>query len=152
MIEQDLITSIVAKLIAGPTDAGASIYPMRYKYADLTDLPMIAVYDAEMISANNANEMDESRQATIEIMLFAYGPQTPATIANAADTKIMTLRGQVEAILGGMYDDLGVDGINSKEYNGYRIIDDKNNKDSENLVLTCAMRYSFKYFNSLVAI
>ena len=148
--EEDLVTAIVTELTTAPlTSAESRVYPMRYKYADLAELPMIAVYDASMTSQNMPEGNSEERMATIEIMLHAHGLQTPASRATAADTILHTLRAAVETKLGNAFDDLGVDGIADKIYQGYRIVPDAENKDSEYLVLTCAMRYDFKYFNEL---
>lgn len=146
--EQELIDA-VASILDNETDAEGRVYPMRYKYADLSDLPMICIYDASMDSTNLPDSQSEERRANLSIMLFVYGPQSPAVRDDAADTKMMILREQVEALLGKAMDDLGVDGIADKEYQGYSIIDDKQNKDAENLVLTCSMRYQFKYYNVL---
>lgn len=149
-METDIIDAIVALLKGAPqTDAGNNVFPMRYKMSTLEDLPLIAVYDASMLAENVPSGHSEKRTAVIEIFLSAYGPQSPATRAEAADTKIHSLREAVEAKLGKAYDDLGVDGIADKRYLGYQVTPHPDSKDSEYLVLGCAMRYEFSYFNVL---
>lgn len=145
MTAEQALREAAAALLTG-TDAGANVFPMRWEPTEDADLPAICLYTVDSPSENVPGDHGERRKTGLDVVLYASGPRSPATPADAADVKLDALREQVEALLNKMYDFWGVASIIRKEYKGFKI---KANTDAqpnaERLTLAAVMRYDFEY-------